>query len=83
MNLQDKNLNLIIEKYKDIKTHEQIIKIKENLKDLTQIMKTNIDNVMIRDFKINELLDKTTNLSEQTKEFKNSAIKLNKCCFWW
>jgi len=83
MDLQDKKLAIIIDKYKDDVTNEKIDKIKENLNDLTEIMKNNIDKIVVRDFKINELLKKTDNVSKQADEFKKSAAKLNSCCGWW
>jgi len=72
----------IIEKHWN-KTNNKINKIKENLTELTDIMKNNIETIIIRDIKIQELLEKTDNLNQQSIEFKKSASKLNKCCGWW
>lgn len=83
MDLQDKNLVIIIQKYKNDVTNEKIDKIKEDLNNLTEIMKNNIDKIVVRDFKINELLVKTQNVSTQADEFRKSATKLNNCCGWW
>ena len=82
MDLQDKNLANIIEKYKDNINNEKIDKIKENLNNLTEVMKNNIDKIVVRDFKINELFVKTQTVSKQADEFRTSAAKLNKCCVW-
>jgi hypothetical protein len=83
MNLQDINLIKIIEKYKDNNQDEKMEKIKDNLNILTSVMKDNIDKIIVRDFKINELLEKTNDMSEQANEFKKSASKLIGCCAWW
>ena len=83
IDLQDKNLLLIIEKNKSNLTDEKIVKIKNELDNLTEVMKNNIDKIVVRDFKINELFEKTNNLSQQADEFKKSATKLNGCCGWW
>jgi synaptobrevin family protein YKT6 len=83
MNIQHQNLTTLIDKYSNPTQDEKIIRITNELENLTQIMKNNIDKVLVRDLKINELLEKTNNLSIQSNEFKKSASKLNKCCGWW
>jgi synaptobrevin family protein YKT6 len=83
MNLENKIFATIIDKYNTYRPNEKIDKIKENLNDLTEIMKNNIDKIVVRDIKINELLVKSQNVSTQADEFRKSATKLNKCCGWW
>ncbi len=83
MNIENSFLNLLIEKHKNDVSDNKINKIKEDLNSLTDLMKNNIDKIIVRDFKLNELLDKSKNVSEQANEFRKSASKLNKCCGWW
>jgi hypothetical protein len=78
IDIYDNDINLIIGKYKNYS--DKIDNIKENLDELTQIMKNNIDIIIVRDFKINELLEKTAKLSSQSDTFNKSASKINKWC---
>jgi hypothetical protein len=83
MDIQDANLDRIVETHKANASNDKINKVKEDLSNLTGVMKNNIDKIIVREFKISELLEKTHGLSEQATEFKKSAAKLNKCCGWW
>lgn len=73
-------INDIIAKYANTET---VGKIKQDLNELTDVMKQNINILLERDIKIQDLLAKTQDLSEQSKQFKKAATKLNSCCFWW
>ena len=77
--------NIIINCMNDymIDEHEKINKIKLELNEVSNIMKNNINNILERDVKIQDILQKTENLSKQSEEFKKATIKLNRCCLWF
>ena len=63
--------------------YDKINKIKLELNEVSNIMKHNINNILERDVKIQDILQKTENLSKQSDEFKKATIKLNRCCLWF
>ena len=63
--------------------YDKINKIKLELNEVSNIMKDNINNILERDVKIQDILQKTENLSKQSDEFKKATIKLNRCCLWF
>jgi synaptobrevin family protein YKT6 len=71
--------------YQDIKEADKITKIQSTLDEIKDIMHKNIEQVMNRGEKIDDLVIKSNELSEASKIFFNSGRRLKRkyCCRFW
>ncbi|PRP83627.1 hypothetical protein PROFUN_08353 [Planoprotostelium fungivorum] len=69
-----------IKKYQNPAAVDSIAKIHNDLNDTRQIMVENIEKVIARGEKLDDLLAKTDDLSESSKVFVTRAKKMNSCC---
>lgn len=76
----EKTLNTFIASHQDPKTFDNIARIKDQLSDVHTIMLKNIDDVLKRGEKIEDLVDKSKQLSINAKTFEKQAKKMNSCC---
>lgn len=60
----------------------QIELTKIQIDNVTDIMRQNLDKVLIRDVKLNDLNDKSENLMDNSMRFNQTARKLHRK-FWW
>ena len=69
-----------IVKYQDPKNADKLAQIQSNLDEIKEIMVTNLENAIGRGEKLNEMAQKSEELSQQSKMFAREADKMNKCC---
>ena len=60
--------------------NEQFYKINKDLDETKDIVYNVIDDILIRGEKLDDLIEKSNKLSEQTKIFYKEAKKTNSCC---
>jgi synaptobrevin family protein YKT6 len=69
-----------LDKYQDPAAADKITKIQKDLDETTQILHKTIDSVLERGVKLDNLVDKSNDLSAQSKMFYKQAKKTNSCC---
>ena len=66
--------------YQDPSSADKITKIQKDLDDTTEILHKTIDNVLERGVKLDQLVERSDDLSRQSKMFYKQARKTNSCC---
>jgi synaptobrevin homolog YKT6 len=69
-----------LQKYQNPAEADKITKIQKDLDETTQILHKTIDMVLERGVKLDNLVDKSNDLSAQSKLFYKQAKKTNSCC---
>jgi synaptobrevin homolog YKT6 len=69
-----------VAKYQDPAEADKVTKIQRDLDETTQILHKTIDSVLERGVKLDSLVDKSNDLSAQSKMFYKQAKKTNGCC---
>lgn len=64
----------------DVTNFDKIEKVNTQLKEVKEIMIENIEKILDRGEKLEDLLTKSQKLSETSKQFYKKAKKLNSCC---
>lgn len=79
---QNDNIDLdkTIEKYQNPNEADQILKIQKSIDDTKFIMVDAIDKVLTRGEKIDDMIAKSSELSDESKLFYKDAKKLNSWC---
>ena len=67
-------------KFQDPASADQIMKIQKNLDETREILHNTIDNVLARGEKLEDLVERSGELSAQSKLFYKQAKKANSCC---
>ena len=67
-------------KYQDPSAADKVTKIQRDLEDTTQILHKTIDSVLERGTKLDSLVERSDDLSRQSKMFYKQAKKTNSCC---
>jgi len=67
-------------KYQDPAAADKIVKIQRDLDETTQVLHKTIDNVLERGVKLDHLIERSDDLSKQSKMFYKQAKKTNACC---
>ena len=67
-------------KYQDPAAADKVTKIQRDLEDTTQILHKTIDSVLERGTKLDSLVERSDDLSRQSKMFYKQAKKTNSCC---
>ena len=67
--------------YQNPEYYDKILKINKSLNETKVIMLQNIEKVLERGEKIDDLVKRSHDLSKTSKEFYKTSKKLNKCCF--
>lgn len=75
-----KELKESIVNYQDPEEADKIYSINKQLDSTMNVMKKNIDKVLDRGVKIDELVKKSKDLSYTSKQFYKSSKNLNRCC---
>ena len=69
-----------LQKYQDPAAADKVTKIQKELDETTEILHKTIDTVLERGVKLDNLVDRSNDLSMQSKMFYKSAKKTNSCC---
>jgi len=69
-----------LQKYQDPSEADKVTKIQKDLDETTEILHKTIDAVLGRGQKLDNLVEKSNDLSAQSKLFYKSAKKTNSCC---
>ncbi|KAL7558526.1 hypothetical protein ACA910_008120 [Epithemia clementina (nom. ined.)] len=69
-----------VAKYQDPAQADKVTKIQRDLDETTSILHKTIDSVLERGAKLDDLVDKSNDLSAQSKMFYKQAKKTNSCC---
>ena len=69
-----------LQKYQDPSSADKITKIQKDLDETTQILHKTIDSVLERGVKLDNLVERSNDLSAQSKMFYKQAKKTNSCC---
>lgn len=67
-------------KYQDPASADKVTKIQNDLDETTNILHKTIDSVLERGVKLDSLVEKSDDLSRQSKMFYKEAKKTNSCC---
>ena len=73
-------LDDIITKYQNPAEADQITKIQKNLDDTREVLHNTIDSVLQRGEKLEDLVERSGELSTQSKLFYKQAKRANACC---
>ncbi len=73
-------LDQAIIKYQDPANADQIMKIQKHLDETREILHNTIDSVLQRGEKLEDLVERSNELSMQSKHFYKQAKKANSCC---
>ena len=67
-------------KYQDPVNADQIMKIQKNLDETRDVLHKTIDSVLERGEKLEDLVERSGELSAQSKLFYKQAKRANSCC---
>lgn len=67
-------------KYQDPAAADKVTKIQRDLEETTTILHKTIDSVLERGTKLDSLVERSDDLSRQSKMFYKQAKKTNSCC---
>ncbi|KAK7689511.1 hypothetical protein QCA50_007303 [Cerrena zonata] len=73
-------INSYLEKYQDPRQADAIMKVQQELDETKIVLHKTIESVLQRGEKINDLVDRSNQLSMQSKMFYKTAKKQNSCC---
>lgn len=73
-------INDYLARFQDPAAADKITKIQRDLDDTTEILHKTIDNVLERGVKLDQLVERSDDLSRQSKMFYKQAKKTNSCC---
>lgn len=74
------HLDGLIVQYQDPAAADPIMKIQKNLDDTKAVLHDTIDSVLQRGEKLEELVERSGELSYQSKMFYKESAKANACC---
>uniref|UniRef100_A0A7S2E8X7 V-SNARE coiled-coil homology domain-containing protein n=1 Tax=Trieres chinensis TaxID=1514140 RepID=A0A7S2E8X7_TRICV len=69
-----------LRKYQDPAAADKVTKIQKDLDETTSILHKTIDSVLERGAKLDDLVERSDDLSKQSKMFYKQAKKTNSCC---
>ena len=70
----------LLEKYQDPAAADSIMKIQKNLDDTRDVLHNTIESVLQRGEKLEDLVERSGELSSQSKLFYKQAKRANSCC---
>ncbi|KZT51545.1 snare protein YKT6 [Calocera cornea HHB12733] len=74
------NLKDLVDRYQDPRQADAIMKVQAELDETKVILHKTIDSVLQRGEKLDNLVERSNNLSAQSKMFYKTAKKQNACC---
>ena len=69
-----------LQKYQNPAEADKVTKIQKDLDETTQVLHKTIDSVLERGVKLDNLVERSDDLSRQSKMFYKQAKKTNSCC---
>jgi synaptobrevin family protein YKT6 len=69
-----------LQKFQDPAAADKVTKIQKDLDETTEILHKTIDSVLERGVKLDNLVERSNDLSAQSKMFYKQAKKTNSCC---
>ncbi len=79
-NLTCQQLTSLLDKYQQPEEADKLTKIRKDLDETKDVMIKNIDALLDRGERLDDLLSKAENLTKGSKEFLIRTKKLNRCC---
>ena len=76
-------LKAMLEKYQDPSKADGLCRVQNELDETKIVLHKTIEGVLDRGEKIENLVDKSEDLSRQSKMFYKQAKKTNSCCAQW
>ncbi|KTD26207.1 R-SNARE family protein [Legionella israelensis] len=73
------NKSIVFKDFEQYCSDRKLRQIKEELEETKKIMTDNIDKLLERGERIEQLIEKTEELSRNAKQFKHEAEELNRC----
>jgi synaptobrevin family protein YKT6 len=73
-------IDQVLAKYQNPTEADKVLKIQKELEETKQIVVKNIDQLLERGEKLDDLAQKSNDLSFQSKAFASRAEDLNRCC---
>jgi synaptobrevin family protein YKT6 len=80
VNVHIDTINNLFTKYQNPNEVDKILIVKDKLDDVKELMIQNIDKLLIRGEKIEDLIEQSNDLSNISKGFSRETKKLNRCC---
>lgn len=68
-------------KFQEPKHFDKITKLQDDIEEVKEIMQNNVQKVLERGEKLDEMVEKSEDLSRSSQEFYKASRKLNRCCF--
>lgn len=78
--LEDNNIFDVVTKYEELINKKSLLSVQRSIDDTKKIMIVSISQLLERGEKLDDLIDKTDEISFTTKQFKKNSSKLNSCC---
>ena len=72
-----------IKEFQDPKTFDKITRIRQEIKEVKEIMHENIESVIRRGETLQSLIEKSSDLSASSKIFAKETKRMNRCCKWY
>jgi len=69
-----------IEKYQEASSYCKLEKIKDDIEEIKEVMMNNIEEMLKRGDKLEDLIKKSNDLSIESKRFLKASQKVNSCC---
>ncbi|CAO4371991.1 Protein CBR-YKT-6 [Caenorhabditis briggsae] len=73
-------LRELLERWQNPREADPMTRVQEEVEETKMVMHNTIQSVLDRGEKLDDLVKKSENLSDQSKMFYTSARKMNKCC---
>ena len=71
-----------IEEWQDPSKKDNIMKLQNELNDVQDIMRQNLNELLKREENLENLMEKSKDLSAASVNFYKQAKKTNRCCTW-
>ena len=78
--ITQESLNKFIKEHQNPKNFDQLTKIKNDVNNVRDIMRNNIEKALERDEKLEDLFKKSEQLEDSSRAFHKVSKKMNRCC---
>eukprot|EP01087_Luapelamoeba_hula_P015568 TRINITY_DN4668_c0_g1_i1.p1 TRINITY_DN4668_c0_g1~~TRINITY_DN4668_c0_g1_i1.p1 ORF type:complete len:208 (-),score=38.64 TRINITY_DN4668_c0_g1_i1:157-780(-) len=73
----------LLAKYQDPDSADSMSRIQKDLEDVREILHQSMDDLLSRGEKLDNIIEKSDDLSDISKQFLWQAQKQNECCSYW